>query len=562
MSEKFCIKSLINTAFLVFIFLVSPGLRAGDELEKPSDVFRNIFYTLAKEKYADEDIQRLIFVPSEKFLNDDTPMGTDREAFDGRVNDWNSIKPIDLYTKGQNTAFVTRDLAPLHADLAKSPVTILIIPGIFGEFIEHTPFEEVLTQKDSRFAKDFTAALEKNPVRDEVFDLETLAQKEVDLKEVLSFASLDNAEGKDMIRVIYLKPLFGSLETLGTLEDSALVYQRRLNKLKDILGKLENLYIMGYSRGLNVALELSDQAAKDPEAHPWFKDLKGIISLGGTLYGSPLADGAFIPGKPTCAALDRLNQLARELVTLPADADLGEKIKAVATNAAAWTSAGADLVKIGASMEVPEGLVLENIPTDEANLGAFGKLFKTVILEKFKITVGSEFNNNVEKFQYLMKEVTEGARSITLDSSLEWQRHHLLPAHLKYFTLQGTMGDPTTQENPPGPLTEDSVSFNTKTLDYRALRASYYDYWQTTGTSFNDSQASPDRTVFWSKFHQSLNPEQKPYEAHLLAILGVDHWGMSFPVALESRNGEESPYPRTLLLHTLGAFLATDSQTR
>ncbi|RZA10287.1 MAG: hypothetical protein EOP10_35070 [Proteobacteria bacterium] len=120
------------------------------------------------------------------------------------------------------------------------------------------------------------------------------------------------------------------------------------------------------------------------------------------------------------------------------------------------------------------------------------------------------------------------------------------------------MADPSSKEGGKSLLAEDSVSFNTKTLDYKALRTSYYDYFTFQGMAINDSQISPDRSIFWPALHKSLNPKQEDFEASLITILGTDHWGMSFPVALESENKEISPFPREVLVKSLGAFLAQD----
>ncbi len=536
------------------LVMSSQGLAADDG--RDAETFRNIFHHYAKSQFSDADIQKLIFKPKPEFFITGDVTGDPSAALQQRARSFSSFKPLDLYADGRKTAFA--DSESPDKDLDAKPITIVIIPGIFGEFITHFPFHEVLADKTSAFAKEWAQAAIDHPTVDPVFDLETLTTAARPMEDIIEASSIDNSDGKAVIRVVYLKPLIGSLETLGTLEDSSSLYLRRLNKLWSMLGPQENVYLLGYSRGLNVALDLISRAEIKPDAYPWLKDLKGVVSLGGTLYGSDLADAARSPGQASFAFVERILTLADTLQVLPENASLGDKISAVSKNTAAWAGAMMDLLAIGAKRPPYDGLMLENIATDSPSPSAFAEIFKTFAFEKFKVTVGSEYSNNVAKFKYLVKETLEGIETLTKQSSLEWAKNHIIASHLKYFVIQGTMGDPSSRLFAKNELAQDSVSFNTHTLDYKALRLSYYDYMAFEGMAINDSQVSPDRSVFWPELHMALNPSQKPFEARLIAILGTDHWGMSFPVALESKNKEISPYPRALLLKSLGAFLAKD----
>jgi hypothetical protein len=523
-----------------------------------SELFRNIFFSLLRPHYEPQDIHRLIFALDPKFQVEAEIQGS--APFEERSEAYASVTPFDLYSRGIRTPFESVD--DVDRALRVYPITLVILPGICGEFIDHSPFHEVLGYTESRFAKIWKETLRQTPTLDQAFDLDPMKAVDIDFDKLIQAASIDDETGQDLVRVLYLRPLFGSLETLGTLQGSSTVYLRRLNKIHNLLGDLKNCYLMGYSRGLNVALQCLHDASQDADVHPWFKDIKGVVSLGGTLYGSPLADAIFAKGTLASQAFDRMNRLSEDLVTTRLNADLSDKIKAAAVNAAAWSSAMADLLAIGVKLETPEGLKMEDISTDGLNLGAFGRLLSRVMFDKFKVDEGSEFNHNVERFRILMRELTECARSVTREAAIEWQRTHTLPSNLNYYVLQGTMGDPSDEISGPSPLASDSVSFNTKTIDYAALRRSYYEYFKSTGIRLNDSQTSPDRSLFWPAFHRWLNPNQGEYRSQLLAVLGVDHWGMSFPVALESQNGEVSPFPRSILLHAVGAFLAQDLMER
>jgi len=550
-------KDLLKPLLLVSsIVTTGPSFAADDGADAAT--FRNIFYSYAKSQYSTSDIQKLIFQPKADFFKTGPVAGDVDAVLKERAKAFSRFSPKELYDDGVATPANEVDALDLDDALANHPITLVVIPGIFGEFILHYPFHEVLEKKDSAFAKEWATAAVEHRAEDPVFDLETLAETPRDMKEIIEAASIDNAEGKAVVRVIYLKPLLGSLETLGTLEDSSKLYLRRLNKLWAMLGPQENIYLIGYSRGLNVALDVMNRAEASPGDYPWREKVKGIVSLGGTLYGSDIADAARKPGEVTYAAIERMVSLANDLKVLPDDASLADKLGAVVANSGAWAMAGVDLLKIGSKIPQYDGLKIEKISSDAPDFGAFAQLFMTFAFDKFKVTSGSEYSNNIVKFQHLIKKTLEGIETLTKASSLAWIKDHTLPTRLKYFVIQGTMGEPSDEASGPSELATDSVSFNTKTLDYKALRRSYYDYLAFEGMSLNDSQVSPDRSIFWPELHMALNPKQGPFESRLITVLGTDHWGMSFPVALESRNEEISPFPREVLVRSLGAFLAQD----
>ena len=63
----------------------------------------------------------------------------------------------------------------------------------------------------------------------------------------------------------------------------------RLEKVFEILGKVpENMFILGYSRGKATILDMVLDAQK--KNRYWYENLKGTVSLGGTNYGTEIAD--------------------------------------------------------------------------------------------------------------------------------------------------------------------------------------------------------------------------------------------------------------------------------
>src|SRR5690606_8901524 len=111
--------------------------------------------------------------------------------------------------------------------MARAPITIVAIPGIFGEFIDRLPFEEVL-KTESTFKREWRQLCRRLPARHrttKVFSVKDLDYRSVPLEEVFEVGSIDGEEGMPLVRYIYLKPQFGSLETLGSLESKLSFYK-------------------------------------------------------------------------------------------------------------------------------------------------------------------------------------------------------------------------------------------------------------------------------------------------------------------------------------------------
>ncbi|RYZ75629.1 MAG: hypothetical protein EOP04_33090, partial [Proteobacteria bacterium] len=165
-------KRTLAPVLIFLLALLRPDQVNAGEDEKPlsAALFRNIFYTLAKGQYEDADIHKLIYVPDDRFYSEAKLDG--ENPFESRVLDYSSIAPFDLYSKGLNTSF--QEIKDVDGAVTLNPVTIVIIPGIFGEFIQHFPFHEVLVNKSSQFSKTWKDAIAKKPTTDTVFDLEQM----------------------------------------------------------------------------------------------------------------------------------------------------------------------------------------------------------------------------------------------------------------------------------------------------------------------------------------------------------------------------------------------------
>jgi hypothetical protein len=513
--------------------------------------FRKIFAGHAQAHYSQDAIEQLIFLPNSKVLERSIAgAATVEDVLANHRTKLQTIKPSQLFQEAAQTPHPETGAAPRH------PVTFVIIPGIFGEFIDHIPYEEILQNGESSLAQTWSELSSAPDFTDAVFDLESMQAQQRPMRELVQAGSLDDEAGRAQTRIILLKAPKTSLESLGTLAESAAIYQRRLSKIFDRIGAPENAYFLGYSRGLNVGMELV--ATSDVNTHPWMRGFKGLIGLGGVTYGSAVADRALNPERMEGKVFQRVKQLAEEL-EVPTQKDNAMSAAALMLrNTGRWAAALAEMASYGAQLASPEGLQLENIQSDGMDLGFMVRTFRDIALESFQLDRPfADYARNIKRFQIFVREAMEGIQSLGTESCLLWIKTHRLPETLHYYAITSTMPDPSTPATGVSPLTGNTVAYEPAGLDYRGLRMSYYSYLEESGMSLNDSQISLDRSPFWPELHQLANPRQKLFPATLLAVLGTDHWGMAFPVAFETESGKVNPFPRTILMKTLGDYLGS-----
>lgn len=222
-------------------------------------------------------------------------------------------------------------------ELIKKDTLVIIIPGIFGEYIQQVAFGDLFGQGLSpNGVSNFTQAFNnyisthklnvidnKNEGLDSRFVMKNLRSyydsknnyknlyNLISINQWIKVASLDDNHGLPLFKVavLGLEPM--SLESVGKQEELALIYLRRLNKFMAIYekqnGKLpDQIILMGYSRGAPVAYEMlsimkngalqaneSDAALKTElsiKAKNWYPRIIAAVSLGGVSLGSALSD--------------------------------------------------------------------------------------------------------------------------------------------------------------------------------------------------------------------------------------------------------------------------------
>lgn len=527
--------------------------------KETTEEFRNIFYSYAADKYSKDDIQKLVYLPPSDLLALNGRGENPLERLSTLSDDTTSYRPSQLYDYGKSVPL--SELASVDSAFArKGPITIVVVPGIFSEFVESYNFFELIEDSKSSFTTQFKDALadtkDASLKVDSSFDFDNLGQKEVPMDQLIKAASYDDPNGNPLVQVVVLRTLPFSGESIGSLEENSGVFLRRMDKFFKLVGEPENLYIMGYSRGATVGLQM----VVDIEAREltWKNKLRGLISLGGVLYGAALADAAENTEDPLQGVAARVKELSEALEVPADDAGTVASLAAATRNSGRWVAAAAEVATKALSIPFDPGLDLEKVSPDYPHLDANLRMVKDVAFKKFDLSdVGiSNYFLNIKKFKWMVGRAFEGIETLTTKSRIEWWKTHTIPTRLKYYAISGVMGDASNESSGVWDQTANPVSYNSKALDFLALRISYYQSFRVSKNQLTDSQVSVERSRFLPEVNKILNPNQGEFDSYYMGILGVDHWGMSFPFAAITANQERSPFPRTVLIQSIANFVA------
>lgn len=537
--------------------VAKPALSQAAQDQLAAQDFRNVFYQVGKDRYTPANLHQLVFLPSPEMLNLKPEGSSPVEALQNLSKQFEAFKPSDFYDYGK-----TIEAKSIAVDTPADPITLVVVPGIFSEFVDTYAFHEVISRKESSFAQAFQKALANSPnaeaKTDSSFDFDTQSEKTAPISDFVRMGSIDDKTGKARVQVMTLTSPMFSGESLGKLEDNAGIYTRRLNKIFALIGTPKKIVIVGYSRGAAVALELLNSLETKKDSMPWVNAIQGMVSVGGVLYGASLADAAFDPKDPLNGLLTSLQGLSNDLELIADDASTTQTLAAATRNTGRWLSAGASITKQAFKLPFAEGLGIEGIGSELPQMDTNLAFMKKIAFEKFDFSDPSLTNYflNVKKFKWIMDKIVLGIGTLTTEARVKWWQTHTVPARLKYFSIAGTMGNVSTKTNGVWAETGNSSAFAVRAMDYLALRVSYYDLYRVSKIQVTDSQVSLDRSRFLPEFNLALNPLQKAFEAHYLGILGVDHWGMIFPYAVQTSGNIYSPFPRDLFAESLGLYLA------
>lgn len=374
--------------------------------------------------------------------------------------------------------------------------------------------------------------------------------------------------------VIVLTAECGSLETLGSLESNVEVYKRRLEKTFDVIDEDTDIYLVGYSRGLAVALDLVSTLHEERKtgqissaSRAWFDKLKGVVGLGGVFYGAKFAEHV-LNGEAgvTSDLVTLMRDSFEELQTVPDQAGRKEKSRIVSHNITVRSKLLKQILKAERGEEAVGRPFLKTDLQDvfakerrfrmrshqfsSPNASGIFALVNNFFRNTFQLrSYASSYNTHILARKKLISAVIEGVQVLTPESRDAWWLTHELPKDLLIFSLTGTMPDSFLNDF-YSPLWSFE-GYGPKSSDYNiALRSSYYDVTVNENTQINDSQVSH----FASRYWEQMYPGHR-YKHYYLGVLGTHHWGMAFPFMIEDDRG--NTFPRAILLKSVASFISS-----
>ena len=538
MSNKF---GVLQACLLVLAPMAGSRLCAA---EYPS--FRDLFYTYAVA--AGEDPRNLAsgILAAQEELDLDHVLGNTLEPGSQTPSSRYRLTPEEL--SGMFSPHIYAKIEhPDQIFSERGPVTVVIMAGHLGEFLSRPMFGELLQDKPTTtsFGREFQRSLLRQPSRlrdDSMFQLKSLKEEKADLGDLIKAASIDDAMGRPLVKLILLHQPFGSLESTGANENRVKIYRRRLDKLFAMLdAPPENLYFLGYSQGIITAVGLVEEIKAMVEPPAWSQNLRGIISWAGAFYGCEMAEMANVPG----TSVHYLVESAKELAALDDD------WRKVPQNALTW---GRVLANLGRWAAAPkEGAAGYKVSGTKRYTNE--EIIHLVMKGVAQLGLDHPTENPANKLRrgkLLAKALVQSVSEMQLVNRLAWLRQHPLPADLKYFGVAATMPGPSYKDY-VSPLTSHSW-LGSSHPEFDVERQSYYAIINHLPGFINDGTVSVQRVNFWPEVLQNLNPVQPPIEAWPLALVVNHHAGMAADFFYENIGHDRNPFPRLPLLKAVAAF--------
>lgn len=417
-------------------------------------------------------------------------------------------------------------------------ITFVIVPGVLGEFIDTRAFEEVFA-KESSFKTQWIKLSEGST--DQRYNLEANGEKSEKLSDLINAGSIDGIDGKPLLKLVILKTFIGSLESVGSNVDKAIIFNRRLQKYFN-LTQDKNIVMIGYSRGTPLALEMIVQAEKNRLTY--LSRVKAVVSYAGVVMGSTLADVtddlASESGKLMLAAKRFQNELQFSQSLLDRPAKFAENT--------------ATLARFIYSLNVNSKFDPEAFLTN-ARSGDFKSVAALIakVSTELGVTSVTDFNGHVTRVKFFIGEVLKAVDGLKTNSMTAWWQSNKLPKNIKYFSLAAAMVDP--EKNPLERAIFDSHEGYIDSLDDKSLLENKRTYEKLTGVALNDSQVAVHQSLFLPAVISKLNPQNANLEIKGLALLETHHWGVSLQVVNKMKDGRMNPFPREKALLALAAFL-------
>jgi hypothetical protein len=270
--------------------------------------FQQIFRSIVPQSTTDEAFQMINLIPPKAWYD-----VTGLNNLSTIVKDESPLKAYELAAQSECKAGTLLSTSEIDNNLLAGRnindpfdrVTVILIPGIFGEFIETKAFTEILDNKNSKFRSAWQQKISNNSSTnstDPSYTLKSIEKSEVSLDKLITTSSIDDANGNNLVNVILLETPPLSLESLDHITTISEMFNRRINKFMEIIDYKSHNYfpitLVGYSRGAIIGLEmlsqLTDVKTKKFDEHKmlWSHQIKSLNTIGGVIYGSDVADTA------------------------------------------------------------------------------------------------------------------------------------------------------------------------------------------------------------------------------------------------------------------------------
>ncbi len=440
----------------------------------------------------------------------------------------------------------------------ETPITFVFFPGFMSEFIETKTFDEIFSQKKkSAFQKEMGHTL----------------------MEDFHFASLD-AKGTPLFRALLFKTPPLSFKTSGDIRENAQDFIQRLERFFSAYKKVpENLVFAGYSRGAMVALEVL-ALAKQRELS-WLKNVKGLVSLGGVLFGTEISDEIFNPRSSSYKELKLLKKLRNELKpTQNLQNEISDRSELkrflwewlrrkrkispedqaiIKNNTKAWINFVRSIGQLPVDWSLLSMLLSGFKKGEETNHKETLSLLLKLLGKEFGLkNFITGYSQNILRFQKFVDELVVGVEQMSTESRLKWWRENTLPDQgIRYYAIAACFADPAMDIKLAQHRAEHHPKLP-KLLDYKFSLRNFRHLKKISGTALNDSQVCISKAVFWPKLIEHLNPKQAALDTCLLGILGTHHWGLAIPIVIQMKDRSKDPFPRVPLLKALAASVALD----
>lgn len=429
----------------------------------------------------------------------------------------------------------------IQALVKRKPITFVVVPGVLGEFIDGRAFEEIFSGYSS-FKTQWQQLAERSGITDERFNLHTFAPEQNAISDLINAASVDDASGRPLFKLIILKTPFGSLESVGSNEDKARIFNRRLQKYYELTGD-QNLVLLGYSRGTPLALEMVVQAERNRLSY--LSQVKTIVSYAGVVMGSALADVTEDPTSQSGILLAGARTLLNDLQFSESLSDRAGKLR---HNARAFAQFARTMAANSGEMDAETFL-------SNARAGDFRTVAALIVKMATELGLRSvlDFNGHVSRMKMFITEIliaVDGLKSKNLEA---WWRANTLPKNIRYVSLAAAMVDPE-QSDIEREIYEAREGYN-DTLDDRSLLGNKRTYQDVTGVALNDSQVAVYQSLFLPTMIAQLNPANAGLNIETLGLLQTHHWGVALQTVNRMRDGRLNPFPREKVLLALAAYL-------